>query len=228
MINLLAIDNGGTDIDPTNYAPLFANIIKLELVPEKGVFIIEDLSKMVDLQSQISDLPTEKIIEIAKEYHHNQIMNLPEEEISLNLSRNFQHAKLELQSDLEDKEKQAFFEKKEKEKYIHISEKATQKLRETYTGQLRDKYDKKLRNNRLRYFLYLPILSLIITYSIVYIKNSSLTIWKDDLVAFLIHLIVWVLTDFLFVRKQLNSKYSERIIGINNEVEQMIKHQLSE
>jgi len=136
LINVLAIDNGGTDVDPTNYAPLFASIIKLALIPEHEVFKVEDLSRMLDMQSQIADLPSNKIIDIAKELHHNQIIGVPEDEIALQLTRSFQAAKLELKCDLDKSRKEAFFEKSEKERFIKRSDRATQKLREYYVGEL--------------------------------------------------------------------------------------------
>ena len=55
---------------------------------------------MLDVQSQIADLPSDKIVDIAKKLHYNQVIGVPEEEISLQLTRSFQSAKLELQSDL--------------------------------------------------------------------------------------------------------------------------------
>lgn len=229
LINVLAIDNGGTDVDPTNYAPLFASIIKLALIPEHDVFRVEDLSRMLDVQSQIADLPSEKIIDMAKELHHNYVIGIPEEEISLQLTRSFQAAKLELQSDLEKSRKEAFFEKTEKERFIKRSEKATQKLRENITGVLRDKYDRQLTKNRLLIFGVLPLISIIIVSGIIYLTNSSQASgWRDQLLGLTLNIIAWVLTDFLFLDKKIRQKYSERINGINEEVERRIRETVEE
>jgi hypothetical protein len=230
LINVLAIDNGGTDIDPTNYAPLFASIIKLALIPEHDVFKVEDLSRMLDVQSQIADLPSDKIIDIAKELHHNQVIGVPEEEISLQLTRSFQSAKLELKSDLDKSRKEAFFEKTEKEKFIKRSNKATQKLREQYTGKLRDKYDRILLKNRILIFGVIPVITIAITSFIIYFSrsNSQSSIWRDLLLGLSGNIIAWLFTDFFFLNKKLKSKYSERINGINEEVERKLKEAVEE
>ena len=202
LINVLAIDNGGTDVDPTNYAPLFASIIKLALIPEHDVFKVEDLSRMLDVQSQIADLPSDKIINIAKELHHNQVIGIPEDEISLQLTRSFQSAKLELQSDLDKSRKEAFFEKTEKEKFIKLSDKATQKLREEYTGTLRDKYDGQLKRNHILIFAVLPAITIIITGVIIYFRNSQSLTLRDPIIGLCINIIAWLLTDFYFLIKK--------------------------
>ena len=228
LINVLAIDNGGTDIDPTNYAPLFASIIKLALIPEHDVFKVEDLSRMLDVQSQIADLPSDKIIDIAKELHHNQVIGVPEEEISLQLTRSFQSAKLELQSDLDKSRKETFFEKTEKEKFIKRSDKATQKLREQYTGELRDKYDGILLKNRILIFGVLPLITIVITGILIYTKGDSVSFWRNQLIGLAVNILAWLLTDFFFLDKKIKSKYSERINGINEEVERRLREAVEE
>ena len=229
LINVLAIDNGGTDIDPTNYAPLFANIIKLALIPEHDVFKVEDLSRILDVQSQISDLSSDKIIDIAKKLHHNQVIGVPEEEISLQLTRSFQSAKLELQSDLDKSRKETYFEKTEKEKFIKRSDKATQKLREQYTGELRDKYDGIILKNRILIFGVLPAITMVITAGIlIYTKSDFESSWKNQLIGLAVNIFAWLLTDFLFLNKKIKSKYSERINDINEEVERKLKEAVEE
>jgi hypothetical protein len=229
LINVLAIDNGGTDINPTNYMPLFVSIIKLALIPEHDVFIVEDLSRMLDVQAQIADLPSEKIIDMAKELHHSQIIGVPEEEISLQLTRSFQAAKLELQSDLDKARKEAFFEKNEKEKFIKRSDKATEKLREHIRGKLTDQYDSQLTKNRLLIFAVLPLITIVISGIIIYSRSDAQSpIWRDQLIGLGINIISWLLTDFLFLDKKIRRKYSERINGIDEEVERRVREAVAE
>jgi len=228
LINVLAIDNGGTDIDPTNYAPLFANIIKLALIPEHDVFMVEDLSRMLDVESQISALSSDKIIEIAKEVHHNQVSGIPNDEISLNLTRSIQTAKLELKNDLEKAQKEMLSEKAEKEKFIKRSDKAIQKLRDKYTGDLRDKYDGDLRRNRSLIFGWIPGLTILITLITIYFNSVSESFLRNLLIGILVNIFSWLLIDFLFLDRKIKSKYSERINGINEEVERKIREAVEE
>ncbi len=226
LINLLAIDNGGTDIDPTNCAPLFASIIKLALLPERNVFRPEDLSRMLDIETQISGLPSEELIDIAREFHHNNVTGVSEEEATLQLHRRFQSSKLELQSDLDKSKREAFFEKTEKEKFISRSDKATKKLREKYTGELMDTYEGQLRRNRIIIFCVFPAATILITYFLIHITSDDQTPWKQYVIGIALNIIAWALTDFLYLDKKLVSKYSDRVNNIAEEVEKKIREDI--
>lgn len=229
LINVLAIDNGGTDIDPTNYAPLFASIIKLALIPEKDVFKVEDLARMLDVQSQIADLPSERVKDIAKELHHNTVTGVADEEISLQLTRSFQSAKLGLQSDLDKSHKETMFEKGEKEKYFNRSNKIEQKLRKQYTGELQDKYDGERRRNRIIIFGILPLTTILITAFAIYAaKATQIPSWMQYVIGVALNVVAWALTDFLYLDKRIISKYSERVNEIESEVEKRIKEEVKE
>jgi hypothetical protein len=229
LINLLAIDNGGTDIDPTNCAPLFASIIKLALIPERDVFRPEDLSRILDIETQIGNLPSEQVIDIAKEFHHNIVTGVSEEETSLQVNRRFQKAKLELQSDLEKSKVETHFEKEEKEKYIKKYDKSTQKLREKYTAELRDEYDGIRLRNRIIVFGLLPITSIVITAVIIFFNNSTQQAsWVQYIIGVSLNIVAWALTDFLYLDKKITGKYSERVNGIAEKVESKIKEVVSD
>lgn len=229
LINLLAIDNGGTDIDPTNCAPLFASIIKLALLPDRDVFRPEDLSRMLDIQTQIGNLPPEQVIDIAKEFHHNNVTGVSDEETTLQLNRRFQSAKLELQSDLDKSKRETFFEKTEKEKFITRSDKATKKLREKYTGEFLDKYESELRRNRIIIFGVLPAVTIIITAFIMYNSNPNQQApWLQYIIGIALNIAAWALTDFLYLDKKILRKYSERVNNISDEVEKKLKEDIDE
>jgi len=229
LINLLAIDNGGTDIDPTNCAPLFASIIKLALMPEKEIFKPEDLVRMLEIEMQIGQLPSEEIIDIAREFHHNTIIGAGEEETSLQLTRRFQKAKLELQSDLDKAKQDAHFQKEEKEKHIKRTDKLSEKLKAQYTGELRDQYDRELRRNRVLIFVILPVATILITLWGINTGNKKLeTPWAQDLLGVALNIAAWALTDYLYLDKRIFSKYSERVNHINNIVEARIRDEMAE
>lgn len=223
LINLLAIDNGGTDIDPTNCAPLFASIIKLVLIPERDVFRLEDLSRILDVETQIASLPAEQVIDIAKELHHNIVTGVSEEDSSLQLNRRFQSAKIEFQSDLHKQKQETHFEKEEKEKYIKRSDKATQTLRDEYTTQLQDKYENNIFWNRILFFIVFPIISLLIVGGIIYLQTEHESLWESELINLGVHIVAWFILDFFFVDKKLRKRYSEQVSDIAEKVEQKIK-----
>ena len=182
---------------------------------------------MLDIETQIGNLPSKDVMDIAKEFHHNIVTGVSEEETALQLNRRFQKAKLELQSDLEKSKQETHFEKEEKEKYIKLSDKATQTLREQYTGELRDKYDSKLFSNRILFFVVFPILTLILIGAIIYSSSRQETLFTNEAINLGIHIIAWFILDFFFVDKKLRSKYSEKVNDIADKVEQKIRDKIS-
>lgn len=226
LINLLAIDNGGTDIDPTNCAPLFASIIKLALIPERDVFKPEDLSRMLDIEMQIGNLPSKEVVDIAKEFHHNTVTGVSEEDTALQVNRRFQKAKLELQSDLDKSQKETMFEKGEKEKFVSRSHKMEEQLRKQYRGELQDKYDSERRRNKAVIFFVLPLTTIAITALFIYsAKSSSIAMWIQYAIGVALNIAAWAFTDFLFLDKKIVSKYSERVNGIESAVDKRIKEE---
>lgn len=223
LINLLAIYNGGTDIDPRNCAPLFASIIKLALIPEQDVFKLEDLSRMLDVETQIANLPTEEIIDIAKELHHNNVTGVSDEDSSLQLTRRFQSAKIQFQTDLDKQKQQTYFEKEEKEKYIESSIKTMEVLRNEYKGNLMKKYDNNLFKNRILFFVVLPILTIILFGMILFNNSEKKFTWNEQGINLGINIIAWFIVDFLIIGKKLRSSYTEKVNEINEQVERKIK-----
>jgi hypothetical protein len=132
LISIFALDNGGIDIDPTEFKPLFASIIKLALIPERETFQLADLARMLDVEDQIAQLPKEDIIEIAKEVNKSKLIGLNDEKITVQLTRSFQTHKLKLKQDLEISKKETHIERDEKEKYRLTSEKVESVLRQKY------------------------------------------------------------------------------------------------
>ncbi|MBC8526790.1 MAG: hypothetical protein H8D22_08030, partial [Candidatus Cloacimonetes bacterium] len=100
LINMLAIDNAGVDINPVNFAPLFAKILREDLIPEKETFQPEDLSRMLDVEEKFSELQKEKIIKIAKKVNKLRISGKKDRDINLFLTRSFESEKKNILSDV--------------------------------------------------------------------------------------------------------------------------------
>jgi len=64
------------------------------------------------------------------------------------------------------------------------------------------------------------VITIIITSVIIYLSNDSQSlIWREQIIGLGVNITAWLITDFLFLDKKLRSKCSERINGINEEVE---------
>lgn len=224
LISMFALDNGGIDIDPTNFKPLFANIIKLAMIPERDTFQIADLARMLDVEEQISELPNEDIIEIAKGVNRNKLMGLDDEKITVELTRSFQNHKLNLKQDLDVSKKETLLERCEKEKYKEKSEKTELALRKKVREELMEKYEKNLLRNRIVFFFILPILTIGLTVLIIFLtqkeaSNSLIT----HAIGFAINILAWIVTSFLVVKPKLKRTYKEGVAQIDDEVERIIR-----
>jgi len=101
LINMMAINSGGADIDPSNFAPLFSRMIRAGLIPDQGAFQMEDLSFMVDRNMDINELPPEQVIAIAREVNRMRFAGRSVAEIDLYLRRAFQGEKAKLRSSVD-------------------------------------------------------------------------------------------------------------------------------
>ncbi|MBK6776784.1 MAG: hypothetical protein IPG74_13420 [Flavobacteriales bacterium] len=101
LINMMAINSGGADMDPSNFAPLFSRMIRAGLIPDQGAFQLEDLSFLVERNMDINELPPEQVVAIAREVNRMRFAGRSVEEIDLYLRRAFQGEKAKLQSSVE-------------------------------------------------------------------------------------------------------------------------------
>ena len=89
LIQMMAINSGGTDIESSNFAPLFGRLVKASLFPEKETFKPEDLEFILKTRIQISELPKEKVLAIAKTVNTLRMKGVPDEDIVLEIQRAF-------------------------------------------------------------------------------------------------------------------------------------------
>lgn len=90
LIQMLALNAGGTENSSTNFAPLFSKLIQASLYPEKDMFKPEDLQYISHSHINIHDLPDESIIQIAKQINKLRYSGANDEEIILEIRRLFQ------------------------------------------------------------------------------------------------------------------------------------------
>jgi len=224
LLNIMAVNSAGTDIDPTDFAPLFATIIKLTLFPDEQTFTIEDLSYMLDTKIQIDELDDESINEIATGLNKLRIEGKTDEEIGLFLRRSFQKEKLKMKSDLETKREELFIEKEKSEKLESENKIIIENYRKKRKPELQDQYESKIRSNRIKYFIVLPITIILITYFIlinIEKTNNSLVLACSIGIEILSSLLLskfWINTRL--IKKHIEFEHSIDLI-IENEIREM-------
>lgn len=220
IIGLMAVNSGGTALDASNFAPLFKNLIKYSLVPESDAFEVKDLAFILRTNIKINELPNDKVIEVAKEVKRLRVSGEEEESVALFLRRFIEGDTIGMVKEVEDalsKESLAKSKRDEAEKERDI---AYDEIRDRRRGELRDKYDTNLRNNRIK-MISIPLLVGVIAFLTIKYALSD----KTDLVQYLIGCsveFIFGLLPLIPINKSLVRKHSEYVNDINRIVENEI------
>lgn len=168
LINILAIDNGGTSVNPVEFSSLFANIIRYNLSPKKESFTLADLSFILDTELNIEKLPASEVMRIANETHESLVQGLSEEDISLKLSREFQEQKVKFINELGYTKEELKYQQGENKKNKKQAEKALVALREQYKEEEISRVESKVVMEKFIYFALAPLMLLLVVIFGVY------------------------------------------------------------
>jgi len=220
LISILAIDNGGIDVDPTNFKPLFANLIRMSLIPEKGSFQVEDLSKFLEIETHFNQLPTDDIIDIAKEYSIGRMRGESDKKLALLLSRRYEASKTKMFSEISDSK--AEFDKN-RTYYNDLLQNVVQSkelLRCNYRSKLNRKYRRHYWFKLFWFFFWISAIPfiLILAAKLIFKFNVITTIWDYIIAGFISSIIgfgINKISNFSTIRE----KYNEDREGIEVQVE---------
>jgi hypothetical protein len=225
VVGILSVNGDDFSIDSSNFVPLFKNVIRHSLVPEREAFEIADLAFILESDTKINLLESAKVIEIATNVKRKRLSGEEYEIISLYLRREIESEKLELTRDIEEAERRASIAIAEKEK--------AQKTNEAFVAEYKKSRTKELKfNSRLslaaKIFLSLVIsvvVSTIIFLCLGYINSISKTV--QYFISISPSAIFWLLPQ-IRLKNRWNNNYKAAIKGIDEqidaEIRQMSKH----
>ena len=95
LISLLVVGGGGTNMDPTDFAPLFKNIVRMSLYPSQDAFRVEDLSFILGVNLEIQKMPDDRVIALAKAVNQKICAGIPSQDIALYLRREIESERLQ-------------------------------------------------------------------------------------------------------------------------------------
>lgn len=220
LMNMMAINSGGASVDPTNFAPLFARMIRKSLLPDKEVFTLADLSLMVERESQINELPKEDVIEIAKEINKMRFSGGSTEEIDLYMRRALQTKKLAYNNDIATANLNIDKERREKEIAEKLSELAITNFKEKRKKELIKEKEKTVTNSRIAFIAIVVVIMAITAYFLYNIESD------DKYVILLGGLFVEIVGSLIFNRyffkPKMLLKYSEIVTSIDNQIEEEV------
>lgn len=115
LINVLSVYQPET-MESDIFSALFVSMLRDGLVPREDVFQLEDLTLMSEREEQISQLPSDSIVSIAKQICRLRLSGEPEERITLALSRAVQGEKMQVAVALTSTQEQLRLVTEEKER----------------------------------------------------------------------------------------------------------------
>ena len=110
LIQVLAADSSGPDIDPAAFAPLMASIIRHQCEPVLNTYNTEDLGLLLDIEERCAALPEPSVSRIASMVSRARLSgkHRSDPELQLQVKRAFQNSKIDENADLRDMVKQSY------------------------------------------------------------------------------------------------------------------------
>lgn len=102
LINMLAVNNGGDTFDASDYKALFANIIRMGLIPHKDTFDQVELYQLSQINTRISELPSEKVCDIAMQMHRRMMDGEADQDLARELNILVANGELQVKDELRD------------------------------------------------------------------------------------------------------------------------------
>ena len=220
VISLMAVNSGGVNLDASNFAPLFKNLIKYSLVPASDAFEAKDLAFILRTNIKVNELPNDKVIEVAKEVKRLRIAGEEEEDIALYLRRFMEGDTVSMVKDIAEAHSKEIIAKTKREEAEKERDIFTEEHRERRRAELRDEYDKDLINNRIKFFT-IPIVIAVLFFFIInyFVPNQSGM--SQFIVGIFVSIIFGILPLFP-INKKLQKRHSEYVNGINRIAEDEI------
>ncbi len=187
LLQILSVDSQGTDIDPTDFAPLLSRILTTEYIPSLETYTIEDLCLLVERESRITNLPDEKIKEVASKVRRAilQGKRRNDPELTLLIQREFQGFRLEHEQELRKAKEEAEKERKSRE----FAEQAVSRIQ---SEALPDRI-KSIRFDALASLGKILLLALVIG-GLVFLASDKLFNLPSSAISFFISLFASIIT----------------------------------
>lgn len=221
LINMLAINNGGDTFDAADYRPLFANIIRLGLIPRKDTFRQTELYQLSQMNGRIVNLPAEEVRTIAKEMHKRFLDGESEENIRRDLNELVTKGEIAARDEVQKAKERIDYESRQKELYKTESKKDREKLVQTVRKQVENDYDKKTRNQRILFWVCLTFVAIGIALLAVYLIRKSTpdgTLIESLLIGFGGSAILELIVGFIVQAKMMFNRKKGRTRAIEDEL----------
>lgn len=176
LINVLAANNDGETFNAAEYVPLFANIVRTGLTPDKDTFKQEELYNLYDMDEQVAQLPSNRVEEIVMEMHELILKGTDEKNLRRELKSKITKGKIKVVSDLDETKHALNFSERERERQENAKNQALDALKEILTNNNIEEYDKETKKMVRKYRICYPgvlfLISLLLVLFFVFNTNA--------------------------------------------------------
>lgn len=230
LINMLAVNNGGDTFEASDYKSLFANLIRMELVPRSDTFRQTELYNLYRMNSRIANLPKERVKEIAMEMHHKYLDGENNDDLLRDLNEMVTKGEIKVGDELEETKGRLYESDKEKQRLEGYSKRAIKALEDTIHSQVADEYDRETKRLVRQYRWNIPALVSIVIFVICGCLIKGV-LGSSVLESFLISVFASILTGIgfnIYTNKTIITKRKrERDPYIEHETEYRLRKQLT-
>ena len=223
LINVLAANNDGDTFNAADYVPLFANIVRSGLIPNKDTFKQEELYSLYDMDEQVAQLPKEEVEEIVMDMHEMILKGTGDKELERELKSKITKGKIKVVSDLDSTKQALSLSEKNLKRQEEQNQNLSDALRRNIWNSETQKYDEETVQIKKKYQKRYPFVVFLISV-IAFIFAFFNTDTVGSFLSFVISLLVNVIYNWYCRAKVLKDKINDRLA----KRESVISHAVTE
>lgn len=226
LINILAANNDGDTFNAADYVPLFANIVRSGLIPNKDTFKQEELYSLYDMDEQVAQLPKEEVEKIVKDMHEMMLKGTGEKELQRELKSKITKGKIKVVSDLDSTKQALSLSEKNLKRQEEQNHNLADALRRNIKKSESEKYDKETLRIKKKYQIIYPLVIFIISV-IAFIFAFFNTDTVGSFLSFGIGFVVNVVYNWYSRVKVLTDKIKDRIAKRESVISQAVMERMN-
>lgn len=226
LINVLAANNDGDTFNAADYVPLFANIVRSGLIPNKDTFKQEELYSLYDIDEQVAQLPKEEVEKIVKDMHEMMLKGTGEKELQRELKSKITKGKIKVVSDLDSTKQALSLSEKNLKRQEEQNHNLADALRRNIKKSESEKYDKETLRIKKKYQIIYPLVFFIISV-IVFIFAFFNTDSVGSFLSFVISIVANVVYNLYSRVKVLTDKIKDRIAKRESVISQAVMERMN-
>ena len=225
LINLLAVNNGGDTFDAADYKPLFANIIRMGLIPHKETFRQTELYNLYQMNKKIASLPVENTKQIVHEMHKRFTDGVEEGELLRDLNDMVTKGEIEAKQLLAKAEDEVYHLSKQKSFEQEQKKLAISALEQEIRTRVAEDYDNATKKIKTKFWIAMPVLLLLLTGAVlfcVYKLSDNPPFVMTLIISLPIDVLLGFLSNTLFLSKAINERNSSRESNVETETQKRL------